>query len=149
MLGDISDSTPGEWIPFGEADPDALASFDGGLFEALNDLDDTAEPPEVSTAEDNAVICSTSGTTERPKGVIHSFGNYKEIGAQTAYLWGLTSADRVLEYRSFSWSSSHQIVRQPLLFGGGCIVFAKKFSISRLYDWVREHHITNRLVSPR
>lgn len=147
-LGDLAASAPGEWIAFGGVDPDGMVSADGGLFEALNGFDGDTEPPEVSTENDDGVICFTSGTTDRPKGVIHSFGNYNAIGMQTAYLWGLSEADRVLEYRSFSWSSSHQIVLQPLLFGGGCVVFARKFSFSRLFGWIRDHRITKAIGIP-
>jgi acyl-CoA synthetase (AMP-forming)/AMP-acid ligase II len=73
---------------------------------------------------------------------MHSFANYHCIGAQTAYLWGLTPADRVLEYRSFSWSSSHQVVLHPLLVGGGSVYFAKRYSQSRFFDWIRDHKPT-------
>lgn len=144
----LPDETGCAWVPFGIADPDGKSSSDRGLFEALNPFDGDAEPDEVSTAEDDAVICFTSGTTERPKGVIHSFGNYNLIGTQTAWLWGLTVDDRVLEYRSFSWSSSHQIVLQPLLIGGGCVVFAQKFSFSRLAGWIRKYHPTKAIGIP-
>jgi acyl-coenzyme A synthetase/AMP-(fatty) acid ligase len=147
-LCEFRQTAPGTWVSFGTADPDGATAADGGLFEALNAFDGDAEPDEVSTENDAAVICFTSGTTDRPKGVIHSFGNYNAIGAQTAYLWGLTGDDRVLEYRSFSWSSSHQIVLQPLLLGGGCVVFAPKFSFSRLFDWIRDYRITKAIGIP-
>jgi acyl-CoA synthetase (AMP-forming)/AMP-acid ligase II len=147
-LSEIRQTALGTWVSFGTADPDGATATDGGLFEALNAFDGDAEPDEVSTENDAAVICFTSGTSDRPKGVIHSFGNYNAIGAQTAYLWGLTGDDRVLEYRSFSWSSSHQIVLQPLLLGGGCVVFAPKFSFSRLFDWIRDYRITKAIGIP-
>lgn len=147
-LSGIRKTAPGTWLSFGNADPDGETAADGGLFEALNALDGDTEPEEVSAENNDAVICFTSGTTDRPKGVIHSFGNYNAIGAQTAYLWGLTGDDRVLEYRSFSWSSSHQIVLQPLLFGGGCVVFAPKFSFSSLFGWIRDYRITKAIGIP-
>lgn len=129
---------PGEWISFGDSDPDGANARDGGLFSILDGYPDSPELPPVGGEDDACCICFTSGTSDRPKGVIHSFGNYHMIGEQTAYLWGLTEEDRVLEYRSFSWSSAHQIVLHPLLIGGGALLFARRFSQSRFFDWIRD-----------
>ena len=56
--------------------------------------------------------------------------------------WGLTEADRVLEYRSFSWSSSHQICLNPTLCAGDTLIFAAKYSQSRFFDWLRDYRPT-------
>ena len=133
---------PGEWIRFGECDPEGANATDGGLFQLLNDVPEMLETPVGGGPEDCACICFTSGTSDKPKGVLHSYSNYYTIGEQTAYLWGLTETDRVLEYRSFSWSSSHQIVLHPLLIGGGTLLFTKKFSQSRFFEWVRDFRPT-------
>ena len=136
---DLRPDAAGRWLSFGDCDPAGVGATDGGLFEILSRYPDWPPPPEVNGPDDICCICFTSGTTDRPKGVMHSFSNYHMIGAQTAYLWGLAEADRVLEYRSFSWSSSHQVVLNPLLVGGGSVAFAGRFSHSRFFDWVRDH----------
>jgi acyl-CoA synthetase (AMP-forming)/AMP-acid ligase II len=127
---------PGEWVPFGDwGDQDGFFAETAGHSAA-------AEPAEVSGADDVAVICFTSGTSDKPKGVMHSFANYLLIGEQTKYLWGLTAADRVLEYRSFSWSSSHQICLNPTLAAGDTLIFARRYSQSRFFGWIRDYKPT-------
>ncbi len=124
---------PGEWAPFG-----TWGDADGGGFLAeAAGYSETQEVAEVCGPEDIAVICFTSGTSDKPKGVMHSFSNYLLIGEQTKYLWGLEEGDRVLEYRSFSWSSSHQICLNPTLAAGDTLIFARKYYQSRFFDWIR------------
>lgn len=128
----------GEWVPFGAWNDTAA----GGFFAEAARYPETEEVPELCGPEDICVICFTSGTSDRPKGVMHSFGNYLLIGEQTRYLWGLNETDRVLEYRSFSWSSSHQICLNPTLVAGDTLIFARKYSQSRLFDWIRDYRPT-------
>ena len=139
---------PGEWISFGDCDPDGEAASDGGLFEVLNAYPDAPAAPEVNGPDDICCICFTSGTSATPKGVMHSYSNYDAIAQQTASLWGLTAQDRVLEYRSFSWSSSHQIVLDPLLIGGGQVAFAGKFSHSQFTNWLDTYRPTKAIGVP-
>ena len=98
----------------------------------------TAVLPEIG--EDGvAVIGFTSGTAAAPKGMIHNHGNYFWIADQTIDMWKLGPADRVLEYRSFSWPSTHMLTVIPMLVAGGTIVFARRFSHSRFFDWIAKY----------
>lgn len=127
--------SPGEWIHFGDWQG---AEKPGGLFAQLADCPETPELPPVNGPDDISLISFTSGTSAKPKGVMQSFANYYAIGCSTVYLWGLTDKDRVLEYRSFSWASAHEICIHPCLISGDTLLFARKFSISRYFDWIRD-----------
>ena len=97
-----------------------------------------ANLPEIG--EDGvAVIGFTSGTAAAPKGMIHNHGNYFWIAEQTIDMWKLGPADRVLEYRSFSWPSTHMLTAMPMLATGGTILFARRFSHSRFFDWIADY----------
>ena len=137
-LGVGRPGAPGDWVPFGVWGDAA----EGGFLAEAAGYSAGEEVPEVCKPEDISVICFTSGTSDRPKGVMHSFSNYLLIGEQTKYLWGLSETDRVLEYRSFSWSSSHQICLNPTLAAGNTLVFARKYSHSRFFDWIRDYRPT-------
>ncbi len=137
-LGVGRPGAPGDWVPFGVWGDAA----EGGFLAEAAGYSAGEEVPEVCKPEDISVICFTSGTSDRPKGVMHSFSNYLLIGEQTKYLWGLNETDRVLEYRSFSWSSSHQICLNPTLCSGDTLIFAEKYSQSRFFDWIREYRPT-------
>lgn len=130
------------WIRFGDCDPFGVAATDGGLFEALNAFDDAdidLAPPD---PEDLCVLSFTSGTSSAPKGVMHRFGNYFWIADQTIDMWKLTEADRMLEFRSLSWASSHMLCLTPALRVGATILLAARFSRSRFFGWLRDHRPT-------
>ena len=136
------------WTRFGDCAPGGRAA-DGGLFEALEDLDDGDDPPvPESGPEDPCVVSFTSGTAAAPKGVIHTFGNYFWIAEQVVAMWALTEADRMLEYRSVGWASSHMLSLQPALAAGAALVFADGFSRSRFFGWLRDHRPTMAIGVP-
>ncbi|MDE0334344.1 MAG: class I adenylate-forming enzyme family protein, partial [Defluviicoccus sp.] len=116
------------------------------LFEAASSRP-TAALPEIG--EDGvAVIGFTSGTAAAPKGMIHNHGNYFWIADQTIDMWKLGPADRVLEYRSFSWPSTHMLTVIPMLATGGTILFARHFSHSRFFDWIADYRPTMAIGVP-
>lgn len=136
-FGDTDDT----WIRFGACDPAGDAAADGGLFETLNGYSDDGEDvPEADHGPDDLCVLSfTSGTSAAPKGVMHRFGNYFWIADQSIDMWKLTEADRMLEFRSLSWASSHMLCLNPALRVGATVLLAARFSRSRFFDWLRDH----------
>ena len=57
--------------------------------------------------EDICVICYTSGTTGRPKGVVLTHSNMLSIAKATAELERLTSRDSMLAYLPMAWVGDH------------------------------------------
>jgi acyl-CoA synthetase (AMP-forming)/AMP-acid ligase II len=112
------------------------------LFAAVALLPDAPELPPVNRPDDICVIGFTSGTSATPKGAMHSYSNYYAIGEQTLAMWEYTADDRVLEYRSLSWPSSHMLVETPVLMTGATVLIARKFSQSRFFDWIRDYRAT-------
>ncbi|MHA1108690.1 MAG: class I adenylate-forming enzyme family protein, partial [Alphaproteobacteria bacterium] len=98
--------------------------------------------------DDQGVIFYTSGTVARPKGVIQThataFYNYDS----TADYLELHPGDRVLDFRSYSWlSAQHMSLGAPLV-AGATTIMARHFSVSRYFDWLRDHHINIGFVVP-
>jgi acyl-CoA synthetase (AMP-forming)/AMP-acid ligase II len=131
-----------KWIRFGDCAPSGRAR-DGGLFELLRSFDDGDDAPEAGAGPDDLCVLSfTSGTSSAPKGVMHRYGNYFWIADQTIDMWKLTENDRMLEFRSLSWASSHMLCLNPALRVGATILLANRFSRSRFFGWLRDFRPT-------
>jgi len=95
-----------------------------------------------TTARDDAVIVFTSGTGDRPKGVVLSYR--EQIGNVEPMIegFGIDGADRIYDYRSFNWASAQLFGVLGPLACGATLVMAKKFSASRFFDDLRRHGVT-------
>ncbi|MFD1673998.1 class I adenylate-forming enzyme family protein [Alicyclobacillus fodiniaquatilis] len=93
-------------------------------------------PPQV------AVIGMTSGTTNRPKGVMltdsNLLSNIESIGR---YL-GLTSKDRMLIMRSLSHASVFTGEFLVALAQGCAVDVIDQFNVLRIHKWMQAHQIT-------
>jgi acyl-CoA synthetase (AMP-forming)/AMP-acid ligase II len=132
----LGPDSPGAHLRFG------AFGGDGALFSEVARLPDAPDPPDRSQPDDVAVVTFTSGTSDAPKGVLHSFGNYFRIAEQTIDMWGIAEHDRMLEFRSISWASSHMLSLMPCLVSGATLLLARRFSASRFFDWVATHKPT-------
>ena len=137
-LEQLRDRVPGEWIELG-----AWRADDGsGFFAELPAAPDSEIPATEITRRDVASIFYTSGTSTRPKGVVCTFAELLNNVAPTAESFGMTADDRILDYRSFNWMSAQVLSALGPLCLGATLVLARKFSVSRFFDWVRDHEVT-------
>ncbi len=141
-LDTIDDSQVGKWVSYGSR------LSDNGLFEALHKFSQKPKLDPVNELEDRCVISFTSGTSAQPKGVLHSFSNYQAIAQHQIERWTLTGEDRILEFRSFSWASSHMLSLNPVLLAGATLLFAKRFSRSKFQIWIKTYKPTIIIAVP-
>jgi acyl-coenzyme A synthetase/AMP-(fatty) acid ligase len=93
-------------------------------------------------ADDDATIFCTSGTTDKPKLFLIDHLAHWSFGLSSIDQVGHTENERTLEFRSFGWNSAQGLSLMPWLEVGCTMFFARRFSHSRFFDWIREHGIT-------
>lgn len=133
----LDGKVPGEWIPLGDWQPGG----GDGFFARVKDLPETPVAP-VNTRDDVASIFYTSGTSTKPKGVVCTLAELYDNAEPTADAFGMTENDRVLDYRSFNWMSAQVLGALGPLCKSATLLLARKFSVSRFFDWVRDHKAT-------
>ena len=95
----------------------------------------------VGGPDDFATISYTSGTTGRPKGIVHHYSAVMANALGTVQALEIGPEDRILECRSFAWLSA-RIRIMFALHTGATLVIARRFSQSRYFDWIKDHDIT-------
>ena len=113
-----------------------------GFLARIDGLPAERDRPAVNGPEDCCVVSFTSGTESAPKGVLHDFCNYYAIAEHQRDRWSLTEADRILDVRAYSWASAHMLSLNPALLVGGTLLFARDFSRSRFFGWLRDFRPT-------
>jgi crotonobetaine/carnitine-CoA ligase len=109
------------------------------------DVDPLDEPPERVGPMDPFQILFTSGTTSRPKGVLHSHRNILEEALRQAYQWALRPDDVLFTHMPLFHVAGQNLVLFPAMSVGAGAAIGGAFSASRWADDLRK---TGATVAP-
>ena len=87
-------------------------------------------------------ILFTSGTSDRPKGVVLSYRELLANAEPTADGFGMTADDRIYDFRSYNWCSAQVLSALAPLAKGATLIMAERFSRSRFFAHIRAHGAT-------
>ncbi|SHN38414.1 class I adenylate-forming enzyme family protein [Cryptosporangium aurantiacum] len=116
-------------------------------FEALYGDPDTLPAREADPLAP-AGILFTSGTTSRPKAVVHTHANALWAARIAPSTLRMTAADTYLVYLPFFHVNAQSWSIWTTLGAGGTIVLQPKFSTSRFWDVVTAHRVTHISLLP-
>ena len=116
---------------------DGALSWDDALASASPQL-----APVAMDSMDIAQMMFTSGTTARPKAVVHTHANLLYIGEICARAFAVQPHDRYMLVLPLFHVNAQCISWYPCLSAGASIVICERFSASQFSSLVREYHVT-------
>jgi crotonobetaine/carnitine-CoA ligase len=110
-------------------------------------LNEPAEFERVSISEEAPAVCIyTSGTTDKPKGVLNSHRGWILTGQAYAYTVGISNADRVMTPNPLFHANAQAYATMGSLCTGASLVLLKRFSASRIIEQAREYGATKMVL---
>jgi len=102
---------------------------------------------EVPISEKAPAVCIyTSGTTDLPKGVLNSHGNWVFTGQAYAFTVGITPEDRVMTPNPLFHANAQVYSTMGALAAGASLVLLKRFSSSRILEQARDYNATKMVL---
>lgn len=111
------------------------------FFEQIGRSDKLFSNP-VGRPADIGEILFSSGTTEIPKGILWSRESMLLMVEELVERLGISSQDRLLEYRAYSWASAQLLSVLSTMLTGATLVFARRFSRTRFPLWLKDYRVT-------
>jgi len=109
---------------------------------------DRAEPRPVPSDAAISALVYTSGTTGRPKGVIHTHANDVSIAMNCVMEYGLTHADRALHIAPLYHVGGMQAYFLPHLMVGGTNVVLGRYEAEKTLETIESERITTLFAVP-
>ncbi len=100
------------------------------------------------TPEDLFRLMYTSGTTDRPKGVMHSYGNFYWKCADHVVALGLSDADRLLVVGPLYHVGAFDLPGLAVLWMGGLLCIEREFDAARALAAIEREHLTGAWLAP-
>ena len=94
------------------------------------------------TPADDAVVIYTSGTTERPKGILHAHRSAALQSWRFAARQRLVAGDRVCSAFPFFWTAGFAMVMGSTLAAGGCLVVSETFDAEATLRTIQDEKVT-------
>lgn len=117
-----------------------------GTIPFSNLLEEKVDLPEVAISEEDPVVCIyTSGTMDRPKGVLNSHKSWVMTGKAYAFTVGITSDDRVMTPNPLFHANAQAYSTMGSLAAGASLILLRRFSSSQILEQAR-HYQASKLV---
>jgi acyl-coenzyme A synthetase/AMP-(fatty) acid ligase len=137
-IDDVLDATSAPRLPLGRWD----GSDAGGFYADLGRSAPGDSAVQTACEQDDAVIFFTSGTSDRPKGVVMTFRELLCNAVATANAFGMTGDDRIYDFRSFNWCSAQVLSALAPLACGATLILGRRFSRSRFFEHIKQYGAT-------